>query len=189
MGVVERIFYERAGMGTLSKIIIFTKRTLGLIPLVKRYPQADVRGSAFIEFEENVVLHGRVYIGPDAYWSAKGGIEIGDNVLFGPKTIIWTYNHEYEKGDLIPYGSPKYDRLQKVVIESNVWIGLGATIMPGVRVGEGAVVAAGSVVTKDVPPMTVVAGNPAKIVKERDRDRYQELKQSSALYLYARNSE
>jgi acetyltransferase-like isoleucine patch superfamily enzyme len=90
-----------------------------------------------------------------------GGITIEDDVLIGPRVNITSENHPLDPADrkaLIP---------GPVHIKRNAWIGAGATILPGVTVGENAVVAAGAVVSRDVPPNTVVAGIPAKVVKER----------------------
>ena len=80
--------------------------------------------------------------------------------MVGPKVNIITINHDSDpENRSSTYGRP-------VVIEDKVWIGINATILPGVRVGYGAIIGANSVVTKDVPPMTVVAGNPVRTIKE-----------------------
>lgn len=73
--------------------------------------------------------------------------------------------------------------ISPVVIEENVWVASHAIILPGVTVGEGAVVAAGSVVTKSVPSCAVVGGNPAKVIKYRDRERYIKLKGSKRIFM------
>ncbi len=89
-----------------------------------------------------------------------GGIIIEDEVMVGPRVNITSESHPVEVDDrktLVP---------DAVVIKRNAWIGAAATIMPGVTIGENAVVAAGAVVTKDVPANTVVAGVPAKVVEE-----------------------
>jgi acetyltransferase-like isoleucine patch superfamily enzyme len=91
-----------------------------------------------------------------------GGVTIGDNVLIGPRVNLTSENHPLEpsgRGSLI--GLP-------VTIGNNVWIGAAATILPGVTVGENSIVAAGAVVTKNVPPNTIVAGVPAKIIRKLD---------------------
>lgn len=90
----------------------------------------------------------------------RGGITIGDEVFIGPKVNLITINHAPNPDNRsATYGRP-------IVIEDKAWIGINSTILPGVRIGYGAIVGAGSVVTKDVPPMTVVAGNPAKFIKK-----------------------
>ncbi len=88
-----------------------------------------------------------------------GGITLEEGVLIGPRATIISVNHPLapaERRGLI---------LKPVRIRKNAWIGAGATILPGVTVGENAIVAAGAVVSKDVPPNTAVGGVPAKILK------------------------
>ncbi|RUO37053.1 acyltransferase [Aliidiomarina taiwanensis] len=95
-----------------------------------------------------------------------GGVDIGDRVLIGYRTQILSANHAIpKKGERIPVSGDVYS---PVVIENDVWIGANCVITPGVKIGEGAVVAAGSVVTKDVVPYAIVGGVPAKIIKMRD---------------------
>ena len=92
---------------------------------------------------------------------SPGKVEIEDNVLIGPEVKIATVNHDfYDRHNLLHFG--------KVTIKENAWIGIGAIICPGVTIGRNAVVAAGAVVTKDVPDNVVVGGNPARIIKELD---------------------
>ena len=88
-------------------------------------------------------------------------VRIGNNVFFGPAVQIYTVNHPLDtktRNTLIEQALP-------VVIEDDVWIGGGAIILPGVTIGKGSVIAAGSVVTKDIPPDVVAAGNPCRIIK------------------------
>ena len=100
-----------------------------------------------------------VFINHDCTFLDIGGITIEDDVLIGPKVSLITESHPLspaERRALI---------VKPIVIKCNVWIGAGATILPGVTVGENAVVAAGAVVNKDVPANTVVAGVPANVIK------------------------
>ena len=98
-----------------------------------------------------------------------GGVEIGDRVFIGPNVGIYTANHptdvrRREKG---------YEWALPVKIGNKVWIGRGVTILPGVTIGDNTVIAAGSVVTKDIPANVVAAGNPCKVIKEAEEgDRY-----------------
>ena len=97
-----------------------------------------------------------------------GHIDIGDNVMFAPNVTVITATHP-----VLPALREKGLQFNvDVKICNNVWIGAGAIIMPGITVGENSVVGAGSVVTKDVPPNTVVVGNPARVLREiGERDR------------------
>lgn len=88
-------------------------------------------------------------------------IKIGNNVAFGPNVTIFGAGHDYTNLELP-------DAAATVEIGDNVWVGGNATILSGVKIGDGAVIAAGSVVLKDVEPWTVVAGVPAKKIKERE---------------------
>ena len=160
-------------------MISFLKSFLLKRKLLKRFRTLEIRGEVYIEFNENLILGEYCFINDGAFWSAKGGIEIGKNVIFGPKTTIWTYNHNY-KGPYLPYGGP--DILQRVVIHDNVWVGMNSIILPGVIIGEGAIIGAGSVVTKDVPKLQIVGGNPAKKIGERDAEKYLELLKGKKYY-------
>lgn len=154
--------------------------------LMKRFPGLRLMLPSYIEFPEKLEVRGEAYIGPHAYWSAKGGIVLGDNVIFGPHTTVWTYNHDYVAGGMLPYGGP--DRLAPVTVCDHVWVGMHAILLPGVTIGEGAVVGAGAVVGRDVPPGAIVAGNPAKVVKERDAAEYERLKAGGRFYLHQKRA-
>jgi acetyltransferase-like isoleucine patch superfamily enzyme len=96
----------------------------------------------------------------------QGGVTIGDRVYTSPFTQILAVNHVFDDPQ-----RPFIDQgitAEGIVIEDDVWIGAGAIITDGVRVGQGAVIAAGAVVTEDVPAHTVVAGVPARVIKEID---------------------
>lgn len=92
--------------------------------------------------------------------------DIGDNVLMGPDVVILTLNHKHS--DLSkPIGWQGMNPRQKVIIGNNVWLGQRVMIMPGVTIGEGSIIAAGAVVTKDVEPYSIYGGVPAKLLKYR----------------------
>lgn len=100
----------------------------------------------------------------------QGPVEIGDDVMMGPEVYIYTQNHAHDRVD-IPMIDQHYEQERPVVIEDDVWIGSRVTILPGVRVGKGAIIGASAVVTKDVPPYAVVGGNPAKVLKIRNAEQ------------------
>src|SRR5580692_7235119 len=101
-----------------------------------------------------------VFVNQNCTFYDLGGLDIADNVMIGPNVSIITAGHPLEpsRRRAVTIGRP-------IVIEKNVWIAAGATIVGGVTVGENSVVAAGSVVTKDVPPNTLVGGNPARVIR------------------------
>ena len=115
-----------------------------------------------IRFSKNVSLGSDSSIGNNSYIS--GVLEIGENVMIAPNCKFIGINHIFSKtkpfNDIGKIKNP-------IKIEDNTWIGYGSIILGGVTIGEGSVVGAGSVVTKDVPPWTVVGGNPAKVIKGR----------------------
>ena len=94
-----------------------------------------------------------------------GPLEIGDNVMMGPEVVIFTHSHNYSRTD-IPMRKQGAN-VAKVTIGNDVWIGMRAIIMPGVRVGNGVIIGANAVVTKDVPDYAVVGGVPAKVIRYR----------------------
>lgn len=96
----------------------------------------------------------------------QGTVTIGDNVMMGQDVLIFTSNHSFERTD-IPMQEQGYQGEKPVVIGNDVWIGARAIVLPGVTVGDGCIIGAGSVVTKDVPPYTIIGGNPARVLKER----------------------
>lgn|SRR5215472_9306763 len=106
----------------------------------------------------NVFVGNRVVINRDVLLDGRGGrLVIGDDVDIAQETNIWTLEHDV-------HSDSHADKGGDVTIEDHVWIASRVTILPGVRIGKGAVVACNSVVTRDVPPMAVVAGIPAKVI-------------------------
>ena len=98
----------------------------------------------------------------------QGYIEIGADVMMGPEVAIYTFNH-LTKCTEKPMMYQGFTTHSPVVIADDVWIGRRVIILPGVNVGKGSIIGAGSVVTKDVPEYTVFAGNPAKFIKSREK--------------------
>lgn len=125
-------------------------------------------------FPERISIGNNVLIHAGALIDGEGGVEIGNNFVASIGLTILSSSHNYESPELLPWDETRI--LKKVVIEDNVWCGVNVIIMPGVIISEGAVIAAGSVVTKNVEKYSVVGGNPAKIIKYRDIDRYEALK-------------
>lgn len=134
-----------------------------------------MHGAVLHVYNFRALPHAGIRIGRDALISeytvirGQGGVSIGDRVYTSPMTQIVAVNHEFDDPDrpFIEQGITA----EGIVIEDDVWIGASAVITDGVRIGRGAVVAAGAVVTSDVPPHTVVAGVPARVVREIEGSR------------------
>ena len=116
------------------------------------------------DFGNRVKFGKGVFINHSAILSASGGIEFEDGVMAAPGLRIATINHDmYDRHITYTYG--------KVTVKKNAWLGLNVTICPGVTIGKYAVVAAGAVVTKDVPDYAVGGGVPAKVIKMLDPEK------------------
>lgn len=130
---------------------------------VGKAPLIDYR--TYFRYPSKITLGDNVAInrGCEFYaaYRAKGGtITIGNNVVLGPHVKVFAAGHDYSTTDLVDTAGP-------VVIKDFVWVGGNTTILPGVIVGEGAVIGAGSVVTRDIPPYTIAIGNPCRVIKSR----------------------
>lgn len=123
-------------------------------PSAKLYRWREVRDPRNISIGDGSI------IGMWAILDGREGITIGKNVNFSSEVALWTLQHDYNSPTFATEGGP-------IVIGDRAWISFRATILPGVTIGEGAVIAANSVVTKDVAPYTVVGGIPAKPLMQR----------------------
>ncbi len=122
----------------------------------------------YTDFGKNITIGKDVFINSGCHFQDQGGIEIGDGALIGHNVVLATINH-----DLNPKENRK-NHYAAIKIGAHVWIGSNATILPGVTIGDYAVVAAGAVVTRDVPAMTVVGGVPARVLKTiQEEERYE----------------
>lgn len=113
----------------------------------------------YTDFGKNITLGERVFINACCHFQDHGGVTIGDDCQIGHDVVFATLNHGMEPSDRkTTYPAP-------IVLGKNVWVGAHATLLPGVSVGDHAVIAAGAVVTRDVPSLAVVGGVPAKLLK------------------------
>jgi maltose O-acetyltransferase len=122
----------------------------------------DIRPPILIEYGERVSIGANVFINNDFMVLGSGRVRIGDNVLIGPGARLYTPNHPLD----VSLRREGWEIGLPITIEDDAWLGGSVVICPGVTIGARSVVGAGSVVTKDVPPDVVVAGNPARVVKE-----------------------
>jgi acetyltransferase-like isoleucine patch superfamily enzyme len=114
----------------------------------------------YADYGLNITVGRAVFIGCECLFTGFGAIDIADEVMIAPKVNLITAGHPVE-----PDKRRSYITVEPITIETNVWIGTAATILPGVNIGADAVVAAGAVVTHDVPPATLVAGVPARVIR------------------------
>ena len=114
----------------------------------------------YTDFGKNITIGKNVFINRCCNFQDQGGITIEDGVLIGHNVVLATINHEMNPAKRSSM------EMAPIHICKNVWVGSNATILPGVTVGDGSVIAAGAVVTKDVPPGVVVGGIPAKILRK-----------------------
>ena len=162
------------------------QRAIGLTERLNRIPYADreairqvwieLTGSAVDEAFDlipplycdhglNIRVGRNVFINQACMLNDIGGIEIGDDVMIGPRVSLLTAGHPLD-----PDRRRRQIVAAPITIERNVWLGAGATVLQGVTVGSDAVVAAGAIVTRDVPARTLVAGVPARVVREIGAD-------------------
>jgi len=155
---------------------------LSMLPPFIRYPvlksilgnmgeKTVIESGVFFSGFKEVYIGQDVFVGRESSFYAylrsegKASITIGDHVLIAPHVVATTLGHDYT--DLrMP------NACTSIVIEAHVWVGVGAIILPGVTLHEGSVVAAGAVVTQSVDPWKVVAGCPARVIKERPRKHF-----------------
>ena len=117
---------------------------------------------------EGLIVGDRSNIGPLCYLGCYGGITIGSDVMMAPRVSLFAENHDFDRTD-VPMRQQSVTR-RRIVIEDDCWLASGCVILAGVNVGRGSVVGAGAVVTKDIPPYSIVAGNPARVIRSRKAD-------------------
>lgn len=131
---------------------------------------ASIRPSSYYGHQagEGLSVGAGSCIGALSWIGASGHVTIGVDVLMGPRVTILPENHVFESLT-VPIKEQGVDR-RRVVIEDDCWIGAGATILSGVRIGRGSIVAAGAVVAQDVAPRSIVGGVPARVLKYRNKE-------------------
>ena len=177
MGRVKRFWWE---LRTESKafvlwILLNTPLSPGIwlrarfLPYFMRQmgPNTVVQHRMRLTNPEKIIIGSNCSFGQGAFLTGGGGIRIGDWVGLGPDAKIWSVNHRFDNPD-VPWLLQGYEH-KEVVIEDDVWLGANVFVMPGVTIGKGAIVSAGSVVNKSVPPYAIVVGNPGRVAGWRKR--------------------
>jgi maltose O-acetyltransferase len=132
---------------------------------------------------DKISMEANVNIGPGVLLDAAGGILLGEGTILAPEVKVFSRSHNFDD-DLQALPFDNVVLVAPVRIGRYVWIGTRAIVLPGVTIGEGAVVGAGAVVSKDVPSCAVVVGNPARVVRFRDRDQFEKLAKESSSFVY-----
>ena len=127
----------------------------------------NIEHGAWFGSGKGIRLGDRSDIGMDAL--VIGPLEVGADVMMGPRCVLLASSHDTRSTDR-PMNQQGFLDDRVIVIEDNVWIGAGTTVLPGVRIGTGSIVGAGSVVTRDIPPWRVAVGSPARVVRSRRSD-------------------
>jgi acetyltransferase-like isoleucine patch superfamily enzyme len=118
------------------------------------------------ELGEGLIIGNHVGIAQNCFIQVRGKVEIGNHVIFGPRVSVYSENHIFHDKN-IPIMLQGASR-KGIKIEEDVWVGSDAIILDGVHIGKGSIIAAGSVVNKDIEPYSIVGGIPAKLLKKRD---------------------
>ncbi len=168
----------------IGKVVMFFK-SIKLKRLLKKLNKSgsnnSISSSIVIYYPERVSLGNFIYIGPNAEINGLGGVEIMNGVIIGPNLVLHSANHSFKDSKYIPYDET-FD-FRKVTIGENVWIGGNVIITPGSNIGEGCIVGAGCVVSGTIPPLSIIVGNPCRVIKSRDSEHYYRLKKENKIYL------
>ncbi|MEY3824290.1 MAG: hypothetical protein RLZZ13_186 [Pseudomonadota bacterium] len=141
---------------------------------VGRCGEALTVNGSFKGFGKHVFLADHVNFNDNVFINGLGEVHIGSYFHTGANLTIISTNHNFENASSIPYDKIRIHK--PVHIKDFVWCGNNVTIIPGITIGEGAIIAAGAVVVKDVPDCAIVGGNPAQIIKYRNKEAFYKLK-------------
>ena len=160
--LVERLTACWEKLIKLNMTIDRSKRTEICKDLFGKFGKSTVLSPFRCDYGDNVYIGDNSFINFNVSMVDLGKIIIGNRVLIGPGTGLFTAIHPTDP----EIRATGIEKGSDISIEDDVWIGGNVTILPGIKIGKGAIIGAGAVVTKDVPAMTIVAGNPAKIIRE-----------------------
>lgn len=180
MSLVRTI--EKTGFRALRKLVLnpignwrTRQETIEQLEALKHLGAGVVvNGSVYFESPSTTELAEDVCINDGLVIRGAGSLRLGAHVHFGENVEILTTNHNFERPDQLPYDKTRLSK--DVEVGDCVWFGDRVIVVPGVTIGEGAVLAAGAVVTRDVPPLAVVGGSPAKLIRYRDEGAYRQLR-------------
>ena len=131
--------------------------------------------SVDITFPQHLSIGAGCFIGDDSILDSRGGIKIGNYSSLGVNALLLSTDHRYVGVATIPFDDVRV--IKPVVMGDFVWGGANVSIMPGVTIGDGAILGLSCVITEDVPPMAIMVGNPAKIVGYRNKEQFEKLRE------------
>lgn len=151
----------------LNAVTTYYRRKKQRLHEIKLNKPTYIHDTATFVFHKNISIGKYCRIGHECHIDGEGGVTIGDGTILASRVVILSSSHAYKQNELLPYSGA--DELLPVQIGKGCWLGWGALIKPGITIGDGAIIAMGSVVTKNVEAGQVVAGNPAVVVNNRDQ--------------------
>ena len=159
--IIQHLAHSRI-IGVFTRFRVwYLSRAFGVMPSDKN---SKVEYGVYISDAKNLKIGKHVRINENVF--LQGHITIGDNVMLAPNVAIYSKTHNYNNPD-VPMVLAGDSETKEVVIENNVWIARNVVILPGIRIGEGSIVGANSVVNRDVEPWSIVGGVPAKLIRKR----------------------
>lgn len=181
--ILKGLFFLCSKLNFLEKFKILKRKNnfLNLVKRLNKYGDSNTINTGIkILYPERVDIGSYVYIGPNAYINGLGNVDIKSGVIIGPNLIIHSANHNYKNSKYIPYDE-NFD-FRKVIINENVWVGGNVIIAPGAEIGEGSIIGAGAVVSGKIPKLSIVVGNPCRVIKSRNEEHYYRLKKENKIY-------
>ncbi len=169
--MINKVLYFFARESTLLKLPFFRKIRNLIYGHVFHLKNCNIGDrvyfhTAHLSNQTKIDIENGFNIGQDSYIDYSGGVKIGKNVTFSEHVQVFTHNHSIDGLEDWRLNSVKFSSIE---IKDYAWLGAGSIIAPNVKIiGKGAIIGAGSVVTKDVPDMAVVAGNPARLIRQRN---------------------
>ena len=165
-----RVFYKNMKYLKYKYEILKTAKSVGKKLFVGGYSYVNKN----TEIGNNCVFNGMQIRG-------DGFVKIGNYFTSGVECMMLTQSHDYDNSDEIPYSTYKF-MFKPIEIADFVWFGSRVTVLPGTRIGEGAIIQAGAVVHGDIPEYAIAGGNPAKVFKYRDIEHFKKLKAENKFY-------
>lgn len=171
-----------------AKVYLFC--FLPILSFKKKYNWVNYNYSISSHLGKNLGCGGRTVLTPNTYTGEHccfngceihggGKVIIGDYFHSGVNLLIIAQNHNYDSGKHLPYSPDDYT-YKDIQIGNYVWVGSNVTILPGTKIGEGAIIQAGAVVHGEIPPLAIAGGNPIKVFKYRNKEHFEKLKAQKA---------